>query len=145
MEPIEARIGNYILVPETNSKVLIPSVPKQILGITSQGEFEVSAGHFDITIKIPARHCKGIQLRNAHLEFIGFKKLNENQYLNKVLDIVLDDCNEFFMWNLTKNLVIKIDFVHQLQNLLADMTTNSFVPEFNSYFKQKKEIEPVHL
>jgi len=37
MEPIEARIGNYVLVPETDSKVLIPSVPKQILGITTQG------------------------------------------------------------------------------------------------------------
>src|SRR5690554_457274 len=145
MEPIEARIGNYVLVPETDSKVLIPSVPKQVLGITTQGEFEVAVGHFDITIKIPAKHCKGIQLRNAHLEFIGFRKLNEHQYIHKVLDILLEDYNEFFNWTLTKNLIIKIDYVHQIQNLFADMTTNSFVPEFSSYFKQKKEIEQLHV
>ena len=145
MEPNEARIGNFVLVPQTNSKVLIPSVPKQIQGITTRAEFEVSEGHFEMMIKIPSKHCKGIQLRNVHLEFIGFRKINDYQYIHKVLDITLEDCNEFFMWSITKSLNIRIDYVHQLQNLFADMTTNNFVPEFNSYFKQKKENEPVQV
>lgn len=145
MEPIEVRIGNYVLVPPTDSKVLLPSVARQIKGITSLDEFEIAAGHFDIMIKIPAKHCKGIKLQTSHLEYIGFRKINDIQYLHKAPNIMIEDCHEYFLWTLNENMIIRIDYVHQLQNLLAEFTVNNFIPDFSSYFKQHSGEVPYHL
>lgn len=145
MEPHEVRIGNYVLVPPTESKVLLPSVPKQIKGITSQGEIEIAKGQFDIMIRIPARHCKGIKLRTIHLEFLGFRKISESQYLHNVPDVQLTDCNEYFMCNLNENIKIRLDYIHQLQNLFAEITMNSYIPDFNSFFKKQGENIPYQV
>lgn len=145
MEPIEVKIGNYVLVPPSDSKVLLPSVPKQVKGITSQGEIEVAKGHFDIILRIPAKHCKGIKLRTVHLEYLGFRKISEFQYLHKVPDIRLEECNDYFICLLNENNQIRIDFVHQLQNLFALFTMNSYIPDFNSYFKKQSENLPFQV
>lgn len=144
MEPIEVRIGNYVLVPPTDSKVLLPTVARQIKGITSQDEFEIATGHFDIMLRIPAKHCKGIKLRTAHLEFIGFRKIKDMQYLHKAPNIMIEDCSEYFMWNLNENMNIRIDYVHQIQNLFAELTVYNYVLDFGSYFKQYSGEVPYH-
>jgi hypothetical protein len=139
MEPFEVRIGNFVLVPQIESKVLIPSVPKRIKGITTLSEFEFAGDHFDTTIKIHSKHCKGIQLLPEHLEFLGFKKMNEFQYVHKVLEMTLEDFKEFFVWNIHK-MVVRIESVHHLQNLIADMTTFSYMPDFKPFFQQHMEV-----
>ena len=145
MEPIEVRIGNYVLVPPADSKVLLPSVPKQVKGITSQGEIEVAKGQFDIMLRIPAKHCKGIKLRTTHLEYLGFRKITDFQYLHKVPDIKLEDCNEYFICNLNENIQIRIDYIHQLQNLFAEITMNNYIPDFNPFFKKQGENMPYQV
>lgn len=136
MEPVEARIGNYVLIPPTNSKVLIPSVPRKIKGITTSGEFEFDGDHFETTIRIPARHCKGIQLSPEHLEFLGFIRTADFQYFHKVLEIKLDDFKEFFIWSIHKNLNVRIESVHHLQNLFSDITSFSYIPDFKSFYQK---------
>jgi hypothetical protein len=140
MESFEVRIGNFVMVPQIDSKVLIPSVPKIVKGITALNEFEFAGDHFDTTIKIPSKHCKGIHLLPEHLEFLGFKKMNEFQYVHKVLEMTLDDFKEFFVWNIQKNLVIRIESLHHLQNLIADMTTFGYMPDFKPFFHQYMEV-----
>ena len=140
MEPFEVRIGNFVLVPQIDLKVLLPSVPKVIKGITAQNEFEFAGDHFDTTLKIHSKHCKGIQLIPEHLEFLGFKKMNEFQYVHKVLEMALEDFKEFFVWKIHKNLAVRIESVHHLQNLIADMTTYSYMPDFKPFFQQYLEV-----
>jgi hypothetical protein len=140
MEPTEVRIGNYVLMPQTDSKVLIPSVPNKIKGITSLGEFEFAGEHFNITLKIPSKHCKGITLMPEHLEFLGFIKVSDYQYIHKVMEIKLEDFKEFFIWRIHKNLNVRIESIHHLQNLFANMTSNEYIPDFRPFFQQHCEV-----
>lgn len=130
MKVNEARIGNWVLVPQLDAKILIPSYPKRIKGITLFGEFDFTEPQYPNNFQVSARHCAGIPLKEDQLKKFGGKEdengdlyipfgSNDLRFYLLVPDGYIQLTRSFHCPIMNFEHVI---YIHRFQNLFFDFT-----------------------
>ena len=119
------RLGNLILIPNIESKVLIPCIVSKIQGITIFGEIEVLHTPEHNGLSINNKHVSVIDITENWLKKAGFR-LNYDRWhfpSDSYFEISLIDSEYVLTINEGEyETNTKVKYVHQLQNLHFALT-----------------------
>lgn len=117
MKATELRIGNWVLIPQSD-EIIIPVFPKQVKGIGIFGGIDFTEPQYPENHIVHAIHCAGISLAEEWLLKFGFE-YTEAGWIDKKLNsiYIIERGNGCVLYKSHAGAIAEVKHVHQLQNL----------------------------